>query len=153
MGKHIESLAGSYAGQMECAEGLRRGESCELRIYRGIATWRSCEEDAAPLSDDLGYRPERCIECRGEFVYPADILRYDNGCNGVAIVKLACGNCGWEDVVYMSVGSYERLAKVSQLGFMGLVGDLSNARWLEGLAEIARFAAALQADAILPEDF
>lgn len=153
MGKHIESLAGSYAGQMECAEGLRIGKRCELTVYRGVATWRLCEEDAAPPSDDLGYHPERCIECRGEFVYPADILRYDNGCDGIAVVNLACGNCGWSDVAYMSVESYERLAGVSQLGYMGLVGDLKNAKWLKGLADIAQFAAALEADAILPEDF
>jgi hypothetical protein len=99
----------------------------------------------------LGRDLRLCPTCRRLFVAPRGVLASHD--DGNHVVELACANCGWSAV---------QLHAGARLGVLERALDRDSAQ-IEAAAEalamtveldrIDRFAEALHADHILPEDF
>jgi hypothetical protein len=99
------------------------------------------------LSRDLRY----CPDCRQPFVAPRGILASSG--DGRHAVDLACANCGWSAV---ELHGGDRLGALDRALDRDSAQIAANARALAlslELDRIDRFAAALRAGHILPEDF
>ncbi|MEA2275683.1 MAG: hypothetical protein QOI62_868 [Solirubrobacteraceae bacterium] len=92
-----------------------------------------------------------CPACGQPFVAPQELPAPRDG--GVHLVDLACANCGWEAVERHVTASLTEL----QLALHRDSAQIEAAAEVLALAleldRIDRFAAALQAGHILPEDF
>ncbi|HEY7620641.1 MAG TPA: hypothetical protein VH834_12760 [Solirubrobacteraceae bacterium] len=99
------------------------------------------------LGRDLRY----CPNCRRPFVAPRGILA--SGDDGLHAVDLACANCDWSAI---ELHGSERLGALDRALDRDTAQIAANARALAlslELDRIDRFAAALHAGHILPEDF
>jgi hypothetical protein len=92
-----------------------------------------------------------CPSCTGAFVVPGEVYEVigEDRCR----LDLRCADCGWEDTAVHSDAELEALDRELDRGYADLLWALE-VLWIGNEEEsIARFAAALAADAILPEDF
>jgi hypothetical protein len=98
-----------------------------------------------------GHGLERCVACGRPFVEPVGLL--DLVDEGVYVLVLHCRNCDrlsvgtHEDA---EVEAYERRVSAHQAGLRADVEVLEMSRFID---EVDGFARALQADAVLPDDF
>lgn len=88
-------------------------------------------------------RLDICVACGEQFVVPERVMGLHDD---RLVVGLRCASCGTRKLAIVRAGMFEHLLSRYDEGYAALERDL------EGL-EIDRFAAALAADAILPEDF
>lgn len=100
-------------------------------------------------SEDRGLHV--CPACLGPFVVPGRVLEV------VAVdrvrLELSCMDCGWKEVAAHGDAELAALDRELDRGFADLLWALEVV-WIGNEEErIGRFAAALAADAILPEDF
>jgi hypothetical protein len=100
----------------------------------------------APASDGLHV----CQECESELVQPVEWRvttddRWD--------LTLYCPNCDWNCRGVYSQEQVEGLEEHLDLGVEAIMRDLRRLTGANMADEIERFAAALEADLILPEDF
>jgi hypothetical protein len=91
-----------------------------------------------------------CPECESQLVQPttwseAGSSRWQLG--------LYCPNCDWEGEGVFDQSEIERFEDTLEEGVQDILRDLQRLTHANMTAEIARFAAALHADLILPEDF
>src|SRR5436305_6742366 len=91
-----------------------------------------------------------CPECGSELVQPivwADALedRWE--------LTLECPNCSWLDQGVYDRDEVDQLEEKLDEGLVQMLGDLQRLTHTNMAEEVDRFAAALQADMILPEDF
>ena len=91
-----------------------------------------------------------CPECEQHLVYPTeweehDELRWE--------VSLRCPNCEWFAIDIYAQELVDRFDEVLDSGTEALVRDLKRLTRANMEDEIERFARALHADAVLPEDF
>jgi hypothetical protein len=103
----------------------------------------------SPIADPPGLHT--CPDCDRPFVVPGEVLEVV-GASGVRL-ELGCTNCGWSTVgVY---GDHELTGLDVHLdrSFADLLWTLEVVWMANEEAAIGRFAAALGAGAILPEDF
>lgn len=92
-----------------------------------------------------------CPACSGAFVVPGDV--YEVVGADRCRLDLRCVDCGWEHTEIHSDIALERLDRELDRGYADLLWALE-VLWIGNEEEsIARFAEALAADAILPEDF
>src|SRR3954454_2072414 len=93
---------------------------------------------------------ERCRSCRSRLVYP---LRWRRVGPDAWQLDLRCPDCGavWRE--RRSTADVRGLDRTLAAGREVLLGHLREIERIEREGEIDRFAAALAADAILPEDF
>ena len=93
-----------------------------------------------------------CGECRRPFVVPQAVLRVlysrDEYC-----VALECADCGWSHVGTYDGVALEALDRELDRGQAEISAAIELCEIVQELARIDRFAAALHADLILPEDF
>jgi hypothetical protein len=91
-----------------------------------------------------------CPECSSGLVYP---LQWEEAGPENWHVALRCPNCEWSaDGVYPQ-GMVDDFDEELERGTDELVGDLKQLMRANMAEEVDRFAAALDADFILPEDF
>jgi hypothetical protein len=92
-----------------------------------------------------------CGDCRRPFVVPLSILPLmaQDG----YVVELQCANCGGTEIAVHDDEELERLDRELDRQTGRLRHALAELELADELARVDRFAAALQADAILPEDF
>ncbi len=91
-----------------------------------------------------------CPECENALVYPVDWSEHD------AVhweVALRCPNCEWNTIDLYAQEAVDRFDEELDRGTEALVRDLKQLTYANMEDECERFARALQADAILPEDF
>ena len=91
-----------------------------------------------------------CPDCAADLVFPVAWEEYD------AIhweVSLRCPNCEWHGADLYAQDVVDRFDEELDRGTEALVRDLKQLTRANMEDEIERFRAALQADAILPEDF
>ena len=91
-----------------------------------------------------------CPDCDAHLVYPVEWEEHD------AIhweVSLRCPNCEWHGVDLYAQDVVDRFDEELDRGTEALVRDLKRLTRANMEDEIERFRAALEADAILPEDF
>ena len=91
-----------------------------------------------------------CPECDRDLVYPVD---WEEASVTHWEVELRCPNCEWSEVGTFDQATVDRFDEHLDLGTEALVKDLRRLVQANMEAEAERFAAALDANAILPEDF
>jgi hypothetical protein len=110
-----------------------------------------------PLADEptkTGAQPADalhiCPECDRDLVYPVD---WEEASVTHWEVELRCPNCEWNEVGTFDQATVDRFDERLDAGTEALVKDLRRLVQANMEAEAERFAAALDANAILPEDF
>jgi hypothetical protein len=91
-----------------------------------------------------------CLECDRDLVYPVD---WEEASVTHWEVELRCPNCEWNEVGTYDQATVDRFDEQLDSGTEALVKDLRRLVQANMEAEAERFAAALDANAILPEDF
>ena len=115
----------------------------ETLADEGIAA--AIPADASPVRD-----LHLCPECDRDLVYPVD---WEEASVTHWEVELRCPNCDWAEVGTFDQATVDRFDEHLDLGTEALVKDLRRLVQANMEAEAERFAAALDANAILPEDF
>lgn len=103
-------------------------------------------DDVAPAEVDLHV----CPSCKSELVYPvaweeADQSRWE--------VNLRCPNCEWSITGVFEEEAIQRFDDILDRGTEALVSDLRTLARANMEEDVERFALALSAGHILPEDF
>jgi hypothetical protein len=125
---------------------LPSGRSIEVVYFEPLAV-----EGGAPLSS--GQRVDElhiCPECDRDLVYPID---WSEASMTHWEVERRCPNCEWTGTGTYDQATVDRFDEVLDDGTEALVRDLRRLVQANMEDEADRFAAALDANAILPEDF
>jgi hypothetical protein len=93
-----------------------------------------------------------CGSCRRPFVVPEAIVGAPDGTTGL-VVELRCTDCGWAYTGVYPPAAVEALDRALDLAEREIRAALEACELCGELERIDRFAEALQADLILPEDF
>lgn len=105
----------------------------------------------APLPADTGACDlHLCGSCNSDLVYPLD---WEEVGATHWQVTLRCPNCEWAGTGVYEQAVVEAFDEELDRGTESLVGDLRRLMQANMEEEIDRFVSALQADALLPEDF
>lgn len=91
-----------------------------------------------------------CPECDSELVQPVD---WAEAPNGLWELMLQCPNCFWLEEGLYGQDQVDALEERLDDGLTEMLSDLRRLTQANMSEEIERFAAALNADLILPEDF
>lgn len=91
-----------------------------------------------------------CRECRSELVYP---IEWEEAGIEYWRVSLRCPNCEWSASGVFPQDLVDAFDEKLDEGTEQVVGDLKRLMRANMSEEIDRFAEALHADALLPEDF
>ncbi len=91
-----------------------------------------------------------CRECESELVYP---MEWEEAGPEYWRVALRCPNCEWSATGVFPQELVDRFDERLDEGTEQVVGDLKRLMHANMSEEIDRFVAALEAGAILPEDF
>jgi hypothetical protein len=121
---------------------LPSGRSIEVVYFEPLSQMPA----GARRLDDLHI----CPQCDRDLVYPVD---WDEASLTHWDVVLRCPNCEWTDTGQFDQATVDRFDEQLDLGTEALVRDLRRLVQANMEDEADRFAAALEANAILPEDF
>jgi hypothetical protein len=134
-------------GQYTRRVTLPSGRSIEVVYFEPLAA-EAAGHAAMPQRavDDLSL----CPECDRDLVYPVD---WEEASATHWEVELRCPNCEWSEVGKFDQATVDKFDEQLDLGTEALVKDLRRLVQANMEAEADRFAAALAANAILPEDF
>jgi hypothetical protein len=127
---------------------LPSGRSIEVVYFEPLAadaTTTGPSSTPSPVSD-----LHICPECDRDLVYPMD---WEEASVTHWEVELRCPNCEWSEVGTYDQPTVDRFDEQLDQGTEALVKDLRRLVQANMEAEADRFAAALNANAILPEDF
>ena len=127
---------------------LPSGRSIEVVYFEPLAA-ETAGQAAMPATSpvvDLSI----CPECDRDLVYPVD---WEEASVTHWEVELRCPNCEWNEVGTYDQATVDRFDERLDSGTEALVKDLRRLVQANMEAEAERFAAALDANAILPEDF
>ena len=126
---------------------LPSGKTIEVVLLNGPEAERAPVEHAQPESDqDLHV----CLGCSSELVYPVE---WEEAGSENWSVLLHCPNCDLHREGVFSQETVEAFDEQLDRGADALAGDYKRLMRANLADEIDRFAGALAADAILPEDF
>jgi hypothetical protein len=126
---------------------LPSGRSIEVVYFEPLAADAATGSAASPARvEDLHI----CPECERDLVYPMD---WEEASVTHWEVELRCPNCEWSEVGTYDQATVDRFDEQLDQGTEALVKDLRRLVQANMEAEAERFAAALNANAILPEDF
>jgi len=123
---------------------LPSGRAIEVVYFEPMAP--ESAPQPAPLVDDLHV----CPECDRDLVYPVE---WQEASATHWEVLLRCPNCEWSELGVYDQATVDRFDETLDNGTELLVRDLRRLVQANMEEEAERFAAALDADAILPEDF
>jgi hypothetical protein len=114
------------------------------------------EDQAVRMPDELKRAVDHheelhvCMLCESELVYPVE---WSEAGTTHWQVTLRCPNCEWTDTGIFDQESVERFDEELDRGTEALVNDLRRLVQANMESEIEQFVRALEADAVLPEDF
>lgn len=91
-----------------------------------------------------------CPRCDSRLVQP---VQWSEAPNGFWELVLQCPNCFWTEEGVFDQNQVDALEENLDAGLADMLSDLRRLTQANMSEEIARFAAALNADLILPEDF
>jgi hypothetical protein len=123
---------------------LPSGRAIEVVYYDSATT-----AARIPATEPL-YDLHVCPECERELVYPVE---WEEASATHWEVLLRCPNCEWGEVGVYDQATVDRFDEQLDHGTEGLIRDLKRLTRANMEEEIDRFASALSADLILPEDF
>ena len=128
---------------------LPSGRAIEVVYFENLAEAAATE----PLptrersgKDDLHV----CPDCRRDLVYPVE---WEEASETHWEVVLRCPNCEWHEVGRFDQATVDRFDEELDLGSEILIGDLKRLQQANMEDEVDRFVRALNAGAVLPEDF
>jgi hypothetical protein len=124
---------------------LPSGKTIEVVYYDEHA-----EAAATPAVRDDRHDLHLCGTCGSDLVYP---MEWEEAGATHWEVALRCPNCEWSGTGVFDQRSVERFDEELDRGTESLVGDLKRLTQANMEDDIERFVRALEADAILPEDF
>ena len=124
---------------------LPSGRQIEV-VYFEPTEVQNAAASAMPVIDDLHV----CPECDRDLVYPVE---WQEASATHWEVLLRCPNCEWSELGVYDQATVDRFDETLDNGTELLVRDLRRLVQANMEEEAERFAAALDADAILPEDF
>ena len=119
-----------------------RPDDFSLRLHAAL--------EAGADTMDVADGPHVCASCRTPFVTPTDALELDEWHFAVSV---RCPNCGWEGSAVYDDAALERFDIGLDQGTHALAEALALLALENARGDFDRFLAALDADAILPEDF
>jgi hypothetical protein len=123
---------------------LPSGRAIEVVYFEPMAP--ESAPQPAPLVEDLHI----CPDCDRDLVYPVE---WQEASATHWEVLLRCPNCEWSELGVYDQATVDRFDETLDNGTELLVRDLRRLVQANMEEEAERFAAALDADAILPEDF
>ena len=91
-----------------------------------------------------------CPRCESRLVQP---VRWSEAPRGFWELSLHCPNCDWIDEGVFDQDQVDALEERLDEGLTAMLSDLRRLTQSNMAEEIERFAAALQGDLVLPEDF
>jgi hypothetical protein len=91
-----------------------------------------------------------CPDCRRDLVQPVE---WEEASATHWEVVLRCPNCEWHEIGHFDQATVDRFDEELDLGTEVLIRDLKRLQQANMEDEIERFVEALNADAVLPEDF
>jgi hypothetical protein len=107
-----------------------------------------------PQAADTPSAPARnlheCPSCDRDLVYPVE---WEEVSSSHWKVLLRCPNCEWSEVGTFDQTTVDRFDERLDAGTETLIGDLRRLQEANMAEQTERFVRALEADAILPEDF
>jgi hypothetical protein len=115
-----------------------------------VVYFQPLRDEAAPTAGQPDVELNICPECERDLVYPID---WEEASGTHWEVELRCPNCEWSEVGTFDQATVDRFDEQLDNGTEALVKDLRRLVQANMEAEADRFAAALNANAILPEDF
>lgn len=92
----------------------------------------------------------RCPQCTSPLVQP---VRWGEAAGGCWELTLQCPNCEWLTAGVFDQDRVDAFEERLDDGLADMLGDLRRLTQANMAEEIDRFTAALQSDAVLPEDF
>jgi hypothetical protein len=104
----------------------------------------------APARDEPLDDLHVCPECDRDLVYPVE---WEEASETHWEVLLRCPNCEWAEVGEFDQATVDRFDEQLDIGTQVVLRDLKRLERANMEDEIERFARALHADALLPEDF
>jgi hypothetical protein len=125
---------------------LPSGRSIEVVYFEPLAADAAGPATSPARVEDLHI----CPECDRDLVYPMD---WEEASVTHWEVELRCPNCEWSEVGTYDQATVDRFDEQLDQGTEALVKDLRRLVQANMEAEAERFAAALNANAILPDDF
>jgi hypothetical protein len=128
---------------------LPSGRSIEVVYFEPLAA-EAAGAAAAAASSSPAEELHICPSCDRDLVYPVD---WEEASVTHWEVELRCPNCEWNEVGTYDQATVDRFDEQLDAGTEALVKDLRRLVQANMEAEAERFAAALDANAILPEDF
>jgi hypothetical protein len=128
---------------------LPSGRSIEVVYFEPLAA-EAAGAAAAATSSSPAEELHICPSCDRDLVYPVD---WEEASVTHWEVELRCPNCEWNEVGTYDQATVDRFDEQLDSGTEALVKDLRRLVQANMEAEAERFAAALDANAILPEDF
>jgi hypothetical protein len=123
---------------------LPSGRSIEVVYFEPLV------DQAAAAANAPSENLHICPECDRDLVYPVD---WEEASVTHWEVALRCQNCEWSEVGTYDQATVDRFDEQLDDGTEALVRDLRRLLQANMEDEADRFAAALHANAILPEDF
>ena len=124
---------------------LPSGRAIEVVYFENQPTHAPEPDPGAPQSD-----LHVCPDCEKHLVYP---IEWSEASATHWEVELRCPNCEWNEIGTYDQATVDRFDEHLDTGTDALVKDLRRLVQANMEAEAERFAAALEANAILPEDF
>lgn len=121
----------------------------EVDLYLAAELLGSAADRVRPIEDPPGLHV--CPECRGSFVMPGAVHAVLDTAH--IRLDLACVNCGWATIAVHAEPELQALEAAMDRSFADLLWTHELVWTANEQVAIERFAAALAADAILPEDF
>ena len=107
-------------------------------------------EQVAPARQEVRYELHICRECNSDLVHP---IEWEEAGPEYWRVALRCPNCEWSASGVFPQELVDRFDEKLDDGTEQVVTDLKQLMHANMSEEIDRFAAALDVDALLPEDF
>ena len=123
---------------------LPSGRAIDVVYFEPLA-----DDRVGPVSGPVRELHE-CPSCECDLVYPVE---WEEVSPTHWEVLLRCPNCEWNEVGTFDQPTVDRFDKRLDTGTETLIGDLRRLQQANMEEEIVRFARALDAGAILPEDF
>ena len=120
-----------------------------------VVYFESARVEAAPAGvDEAPSRSHQdlhiCLDCTSELVYP---IEWEESGTENWRVALRCPNCEWTATGVFTQDVVDTFDEVLDEGTEKLVCDLKSLMHANMSEEIDRFVVALEAEALLPEDF
>ncbi len=124
---------------------LPSGKTIEVVYFESAQAMNELPDTAAPQKD-----LHVCVNCDSRLVYPTE---WDEAGPENWRVALRCPNCEWSVTGVFSQDLVDNFDERLDEGTEQLVSDLKQLMHANMSEEIERFVSALDAEALLPEDF